>query len=80
MYFFLLINFFLFLDSQNSWQQPVHSDSQQHRESHQSVHARYLQEIERLTRKLQQRDDTLKKVLQAKVRTARVSATAATAS
>lgn len=68
-------------DSQNSWQQPVHSEAQQQRESQvQSVHSRYLQEIERLTRKLQQRDDTLKKVLQAKVRSARVSGPAATAS
>lgn len=29
---------------------------------------RYLTEIEKLTRKLQQRDDTLKKVLQAKIK------------
>lgn len=34
----------------------------------QTVHARYLAEIEKLTRKLQQRDDTLKRVLHAKVR------------
>lgn len=36
----------------------------QQKENHvQSVHMKYLGEIERLTRKLQQRDDTLKKVL-----------------
>lgn len=32
----------------------------------QTVHARYLAEIEKLTRKLQQRDDTLRRVLHAK--------------
>lgn len=30
------------------------------------MHARYLAEIEKLTRKLQQRDDTLRRVLHAK--------------
>ena len=34
----------------------------------QTLHMRYLAEIEKLTRKLEQRDDTLKKVLQAKVK------------
>lgn len=39
-----------------------------HATSSNIIHAKYLAEIERLGRKLQQRDETLKRVLQAKSR------------
>lgn len=58
---------------QNTWSDLKQVETLlQQKENHvQSVHLRYLSEIEKLTRKLQQRDDTLKKVLRSTATTSR---------
>lgn len=60
------------MSSQNTWNDLKQVETLlQQKENHvQSVHMKYLNEIEKLTRKLQQRDDTLKKVLRSTVATA----------
>lgn len=61
-----------FNHTQNTWSDLKQVETLlQQKENHvQSVHLKYLGEIEKLTRKLQQRDDTLKKVLRSTAATA----------